>query len=847
MFRSQNVLAGNVLGGFLLMLLLAMAGTSAAAQDYVPGTEGQCPIVDSLETDRAFPSGSLASSNQYTVSVPSAILASDSTLIQTIAGNPVRFGDRLELIVRSQNDRTIGLFKQRSTERADRCGWMDVSNARNLGELTPLKVVDLPGRQFETGIDGTTRSVLDAQIVARASRDDTGALIPAPLFSAPDSRMDDTGQHFFALDIPSSFFSVASVLEVAADRSPNATATCLDVRTESCLLLLGGVKSTGREDILGWERGSDVELWPSTLSLYYGEGKANVPYYFSSCAAKGAIPNIDPGFCSSRATGAGSYTEVFDNNVPRFPIISVDASNEHPNALIYEVVAALGICKRGSQRSECRDPTKLLQSQGEQQVALDQLRNVDIMFVIDGTASMETFFKPAVEATIAFAERVARSQQISPRFSAVVYGDYLGPNGEPNSLSFTRVADFGGIADATNLSGLLATTDVQSVIQDIHRDQAEAPYAAIIRAIEPSSARWRRDAGIRLVIWIGDVGNRNVGQHSTRGGGLNETVGIEEVAAALTQASATGLTQIRLAAINVPSKEARFQENNRRDFTEDYEALRNALEGSDFDLKIVQSSATGDAREKVAIALDEILTTVRSGELAASGDIDCATNPSLCESNGTAQNEFLPMQIGLEVAKELGLIGLGAEATLQEDEIVAVEKVFVVQDVKDQAFDYWLALQQREMEDLLIAMSQVCTRMDFSDFGPSLLESYIKVLETATRRRVDRSMTPAELASTVLSVPKETFSRMLDVPFDFLLTELQGNDDEADLFQRYICTRPEALRFVVDGERVALSDFVWDRNRAILAEGKEPEPFQWEWSGEGGGNRYFFFPLDLLP
>ena len=346
--------------------------------------------------------------------------------------------DTSVILVRKLGDREIG---------PEVCGWAELSQLFNLANLDPLLLRDLPGRENSVGIDGVTSNALDAQAVARASRNSDGKLVPVPVFSIPNSQRIDDGGFRFKLPRPLSYFSVTYILDVETDRNGNLDGgRCEDVGEEGCFLLLGGRNESGVDDVIGWVRGSDVDPWPTTLSLFYTPGAINVNAYFSECAAAEQILGEgSAGICADQSTFTGSYREADENNLPRYPIVGVERvidPNTGEDAFIYEAIAPIGVCLEGSQREECRDASDALSADADIQRGLDQLRKVDIMFVIDGSASMERFFEPTLDAATAFADQVVATGSLSARFAAVFYSDYRNGEGTVDNVEFLPLGRF---------------------------------------------------------------------------------------------------------------------------------------------------------------------------------------------------------------------------------------------------------------------------------------------------------------------------------------------------------------------------------------------------------------------
>ena len=98
-------------------------------------------------------------------------------------------------------------------------------------------------------------------------------------------------------------------------------------------------------------------------------------------------------------------------------------------------------------------------------------------------------------------------------------------------------------------------------------------------------------------------------------------------------------------------------------------------------------------------------------------------------------------------------------------------------------------------------------------------------------------------------MPRAEFSNIVtaDVPFVELLDKLASDDKLAAGFQGDMCRHANMLGWVRTGSRVPFDQVLWDNGRVTLADGAQLRKFFWDWTGEGGGNTYYFFPLTYLP
>lgn len=828
----------------LASLLIA---APAAAQDWEPGPNGTCPPpapageapreswqVTPDDVNRA------AWSRGLQVVWPEVALYDSSSRIRPIMGPLIRFGEQVEILARSERDPDTLLARDRVR---DRCGWLQVRDLMSLSEA--LDVVELPGYEASTGIDNATPLRLKAKIVVRASRDPSdGRILQVPLYTAPNAL-----EGYFRGNVD--YFAVADVFR--AEREGGGR--CGNIQDPDCFLLIGG---TDVQDgvtvprILGWVRGTDVELWPSSMSLYFGDGRTDVPVFLELCHAMVAGTGRRCGPGATDPIAAGSWRDHPSQNFPRFPVIRPYVGREEglsEDVWVYQIVTALEICAADGS-GECRSAERFIDEQGRIGQGLKLLQTADILFVIDGSESMERYFRSVVDAAVGFSEALAGSG-ITARFGAVVYSDYQGALGIPDAVSMATIAEFGDPGDAGNLRALTDFADVQRRVTDEHRDLPEAPFAALARAIEPGYLDWSPEAGLRIVIWIGDIGNRDRGEQATRGPGgtLTEAMDARAVADAVMAAlPPEARAAILLGAINVPG---RGGDAAREDFLRDYAEVSGIL-GAEYLPQLPALSVTtsgSDAAEvtetRVREALEDLVDIVRTTEfIAAEGDVGAA-------AEAAGEDAGLPtFRISGAVAERLGLLPADGEGAIGQGEVLAVESYYVRQDLREGPgtadFDYWLGLRLEEIIDLSNAMTAFCDKLETFNFADELNTAYAGVLEAVTRDQLPESLTPAEFLERTLSVPKSEFSDFLNQPAYQWFEALVGNAEALRAFRERICIKAQLVNYVRQGKRTDPANLVMEGGRVVLREGAVLEDFAWDWI-PAGGIRYFFFPLEFLP
>jgi len=600
-------------------------------------------------------------------------------------------------------------------------------------------------------------------------------------------------------------------------------------------LLLGGSREVETDlgnvtvgELIGYARGRDVSPWASTVAMFFADGASEVPTFESRCAAvvygtgRQCGPNID-----LEPAGFGTAQPLEKQMFPRFPVVDAKVAED---GWIYEIVAALKICNSIGSEADCRSAVDFLTWQGQMAAVMRGLRSVDVVFVIDGSQSMEDYFNPVLDAATEFASSLSGSA-VNARFAAVTYSDYLGQDGTADNVSYSVIADFGQLRDVSGLSNLSRASVVQRRVKDIHIDKPEAPFAAIVRTLEGDDLSWSAEAGIRFVIWIGDVGNRDPGQHTTRGGGVNETVDADSIAAAVKGVTQDSDSNVIFAAINVPGNS---NAELRQDFRDDYTRII-AATGSQLPVQVVNKSNAGETKQQVTQAFDALRTIISSADNRISG-----------RTINDSAEQLPAFQVSRRLVEEK-MSEIEKVENLNDGDALVVETYFIKQANQTKSFDYWLGLTPKEMELLESRLTAFCSALETTDVGDALNRAYNGVLEVVTRERLPLDTNPVEFLAKKLSVPKENFSSLLDSGTAFEVWEKIITDQSARARIRAdVCVKAQIIGYARNGKRVPDTGKFAFRNGRAQIELADLENFSWDWQGVGG-LRLFFIPITYLP
>jgi len=184
--------------------------------------------------------------------------------------------------------------------------------------------------------------------------------------------------------------------------------------------------------------------------------------------------------------------------------------------------------------------------------------------------------------------------------------------------------------------------------------------------------------------------------------------------------------------------------------------------------------------------------------------------------------------------------------------VIAVERVYMRYDPADPDYEFWLGLKRPELDKLIDGVRDLCSAMESFAYRRELAGAYRSVLSAAIRERVVLAdISPQEFMAKQLSVPKANFSHMLDLPFEKAAGVFETDEAAANRLQASVCTRFVVLNNVRNGKRVSLDDFEFVEGDVVPKPGVDLDApdraLRWDWSGDGGGNRFYFSPLSFVP
>jgi hypothetical protein len=863
---------------FLVVLFSAavlMASSSAQSQERPSVNEaGACPDQATLERiNPELSSGSAVALQRRTGSPARAnipLYRNAALADPKVQTNSLGYDDDVEVLLGTALGQDGPALVRRSRDRV--CGWMNGRDIQQNSE--PLLLIQVPG--FNADLDRRRLpNELRARVVVKNRLDrNTGYGQRAPLFQAPfDGPEPPEAERRGSLG----YFEVLSVFEVRRNNGNR----CRIFSEEGCFLRVGSASQVRGGTVTrtnGWVVGKDVEIWPSALALYYGRGKQGIKIHKTEPSARVGTPFAERGAVLDPLAfqPEGPFQEPKDVNVIRFPVIRgtpygatvPPRPGADPPSYVYEVVFSGQACVEGTQG--CVPEPQVKQEIARLGLTVKKASNIDVLFVVDATESMGPYFKAIVAAIRARVNQVAVKGDLQLKYSIALYGDYN--EKVPGGLDFFALP----FSEANVLTGL-DRLQTASSFEDIHKDKPEAPFAALERAI--TTANWTAEGAQRLVIWIGDHGNRRTGTQRTNGGyDLTEDKTANNVTSTIkaiderfrniavnqgTMVSGAAGSKTRFVALQVlgGGGKAATQDEYFKKFREDADAISKELGERIF--KTIPAASNMNVQAEVdALAQkigDQILQNIDATAAvrdavagALSGDVSRlqagGAPPALLARDFLTQMGFSPEKLA-EIGRRIQLVRNG----------------FLFQSGgRDPDLRYWLGVRQPEYNDIRSRAAALCENLRYSDRIGYVEEAIEKLIKSVTFSDRLPNETMKDFYARIFSVPAERISTMLEgTPEDFLrrwrgerIPTASGAPAPAETAAQFqqrvlsgVCRSALLLSMVGTNQAVdnPERDVIFSNNQAQLRPTVSPKAFDWRWISSDARSQWFFIPLEYLP
>lgn len=664
------------------------------------------------------------------------------------------------------------------------CGWVLAGHEVLVGR-DPMRVSDIDSTDSrETRSGQIMRNPLNLKVMLRSNPE----IVPkgarewdarnVPIFSSPDD------------SAPYRTYSIFSIFHAYQVRK--------DAKGEAAWYYIAGQNPYNASDVAGWVKSDSAFVWDNRVSLYFSSDQR---------AGDGVIYGTDVGAKTNDqsdilAKRTKAMLEPPKRNIARFPILDHVKAGD---ATVYQLAVFGDACIDGG---PCVSGTQMVDDQGQRGTEVGQLKNVDILFVVDNTKSMRDYIKASIGGANQGAEAILRefgsnegNERGQVRFAGALYGDYK----SRQAVTLDNL-DFKLFNFRPNLKSIEEMGAYRQFLADAIGDYPEAAFAGLIRAIK--DAEWSPHSGVRMVFWIGDHGNRAVG--------VNEVFGVEDVRAALRDAKVTFFVPINVAGDYVEKFNELF-------ITQAREISKfSAGAGGNFQVTTTYDKKTYDKNkitsEDTAVRIKDILRLTYSAAIGAREQLREAA-PEAPRGSGTA-----PPMPAVSPRPQLETTIPVAELT-QGD---LVERILRVQGLSQDAiqrfrkakqlmtyghvklsrtsreFVHWVALEKENMQLLNSFMDNTCKILNNQDVGPQLRRLLVRLVETFGGDDFRSEESVYDFLARQLFLPKESFSSVLDKTFEELVDWWRSNStkEAGHQFRRAICRSAYLFNNVDSNQRI---------------------------------------------
>lgn len=763
-------------------------------------------------------------------------------------GYIAKWKTRVEIYGNKDKPRVLVRIK----DEPDKCGYMDQANLLIAPQAwTVVKLFPDQKMQLNSGhIENTWR--IKALLRSNPAVSDIEDPQMAMLFKSPDGDPHEASQ----------VFGLFNIFDV--DRRGSSKWT-------DWWYFIGGKQVMNTSTLSGWIRGENLFLWRSSIAVYYGAPGAPFDVYPDQQTLSSSNRNFRIGYRSD-----AKLPKYHD--IPKFPVLrqiftgEKDLENGLPPAA-YEI----GFLGRACQGDQCLSSEQVSSRIGDLGRFIREANNLDVLFLIDNTESMDRYFLPIASAIGEWAEEVNRRRRRENaegqiRFAAAIFGDYNDYTAPAiYDMDFEFLVDFSNSAVGHFAENLQRALTSPPEYKDALEDLPEAGYAALIRAVQ--EAEWASEAGYKLVVWIGDHGVRPPGVNTiliTTQNGTTSRTFIEPVSASDVR-RVLKERDVYLAAIRVAG---RYNEDESDNFKNNVDAILEP-EKSIESRQVFGVKAISTFSNAAEIEDDPQIAAQRVQDLLSALLFHSRNLPEWIQSQrGVNVNE--QPEPAIELNPDIPYIRLasdfrdGALRRLGFDQ-TAIQNLFHLRQMMAPGYvaylpdqkniSFFAAVQPENMNYFLLPMfKHTCDAMSSEDIGNKLYGILINLSFAMGGDAYNPTQeTVAEYLERALFIPKRHFASWLDKSLNEIsMLYEEATSSEKSRMRLSVCRAAHLLELMLRNQRVTLKatgdpdpgpDIAWEdeaTGRVRVADGWRKEKFVWKWSTESGIT-YYFIPVNFFP
>lgn len=590
----------------------------------------------------------------------------------------------------------------------------------------------------------------------------------------------------------------------------------------------------------GWVSQEFVLLWESQLSLFFNDNDQNDLIFatrdFAANNDATGVLGQRPDKFEERSLGEAKDSEFSSKNIARFPILNEESSANGRGQTIYRI----GFFGDGGQ---------LEQTSEIGNVQID-IRNIDILFVLDNTLSMTEYFSSVVQAVRNSAEVIKQINEqegydVNVKYAAATYGDYLSDDARIGNVQFDIVSNLGLPGYTEHLGKLTDIAERGDYFRDSMDDRPEAGLAGVLLGVE--TLEWTSDARFKVVVWIGDHGSRDFEDRE----GLTVSFVKERLVK----------SNVLLLPINVSG---RYDTQWNNQFIRQGDQLAGTF---GLKTKIAHDGGQSDDYNRTQEFIEEAIANMYVSSLVSSITLRDRTNISQTIKEQKDLFDLIPAAESdvAQISKAICEMAFGSKGC---DNIRASKQFmaegYVLYDERYENYDFWVNLTFDNLDILSRVLELTCDGFDRGNVKRYIEQAMVVVQTTMGGDRYRSDIPIGEFLRRYLLLPSNHFPSFLESTpdkIDELWQQARNIDSEnGDLVETTqiadpICRSAAMLAIVSDKKR--LKDPAKDLVRAsslsdrasyewTVADTQSLVDFDWEWA-QGGENNFYYIPVSFLP
>ena len=519
------------------------------------------------------------------------------------------------------------------------------------------------------------------------------------------------------------------------------------------------------------------------------------------------------------------------------------APNQYVEA--YQLAIPVSWCDPANPR-DCSQPAEYEALWGKVRAEREALHQIDLVFVIDKTRSMEAYWPATSEAVNKFVARFEGQlgSSLDINLGAATYGDYTaeGPGTDRAHLDYDVLVP---LTPARQALTLFARLSRQKFYPDVNKDYPEASLAALIRASQtlPGPAdqqnnfKWRPTAGIRMGVHRGDHGGRRKGFSSGENGSqLVEIYDATDVAAAFAEK--------RIGYLGIAVRGADYQPHHNAKFVEDARAVVDAqnqhnrlthpgeplIPTSNEALQITYNTDSGAENSDAVVgtisaAIERAFQTSAAADQAIARAIDCSKTHQPCATVNVKVGP--PLAVFAQASAESIVTEEVQRAARRHLKVAPYWVAPLTPDGKQQVLKYSVAMDESAVYSLSDALGKSCAYFTLSSRQPQHdLWRFWGEVESG-----DNESATDDIAKKRLGIPGYFLNAHLSKNWndleDDIETAQRAPDPALDALRQAMCRSSKQMEALTANARYKPGSLTWDLVAGYFKAGTDPEHYEW--------------------